>query len=44
MPTSIKRTEVFINREALVNFRFCGNSGTCTFLGVGVVDSGKYEQ
>lgn len=43
MPTSIKRTEVFINREALVN-RFCGNSGTCTFLGVGVVDAGKYEQ
>lgn len=44
MPTSIKRTEVLINREALVNFRFCGNSGTCTFLGVGVVDAGKYEQ
>lgn len=44
MPTSIKRTEVFINREALVNFRFYGNSGTCTFLGVGVVDAGNYEQ
>lgn len=39
----IKRIEVFINREVLVNFRFCGNSGICIFLGVGVVDVGKYE-